>query len=444
MYKEKIGNRKRSQKRILEKTNFSGTRAGYQNHVLGAANDVSGAVVRYVGGVSRVVPPIGRNLLPRALLIVIVAAHVAVASQKQLSLGASGHDLTLVINDQQLHVIHHVSDVLDALGGRVIESGHRHHRRHLCTALEDREIAHAEFVDESIAEGEGARSTSDVACIERVDIESPLLDLLQMLQNVDEHRGSAVERRTMLLRHNLECLERIEASVGEYGSLLVGEGVEDAHRAAEAVVERIGNADDVVPVVVHEAEALEVRVVQQIVVGERRSLRVACCATRVLYVDGVIDVNPLLDRLQSILRCRANAQHQILVLPGSLHVVVLAEHHDVLEIGEIPALDVATARLGRSEIGDDLLECTVVVALLVGARRDQAANRHLLEGEAQLLRLVRWIDVDLDESSNGRSHLARHPLVVVRAPDAHDLTGFQSQLEQGAREAARVTVRLRV
>ncbi|GMR52203.1 hypothetical protein PMAYCL1PPCAC_22398 [Pristionchus mayeri] len=151
-----------------------------------------------------------------------------------------------------------------------------------------------------------------------------------MLQNVDEHRGSAVERRAMLLRNDLKCLEWIEAGVGEYGSLLVREGVEHAHRAAEAVVERIGNADDVVPVVVHGTEALEVRVVEQIVMGERRPLRVACRATRVLYVDGVIDVNRILNRLQSILRCRANAQHQILVLPGSLHVVVLAEHHDVL------------------------------------------------------------------------------------------------------------------
>lgn len=44
----------------------------------------------------------------------------------------------------------------------------------------------------------------------------------------------------------LQCPQRIESGIRKDGSLFVRHRVEHTHRRAEAVVERIGDADDVV------------------------------------------------------------------------------------------------------------------------------------------------------------------------------------------------------
>lgn len=57
-----------------------------------------------------------------------------------------------------------------------------------------------------------------------------------------------VVHKIVVAGHNvyLQCPQRIEARIGEDGCLLVRERVEHTHRRAEAVIERVRDADDVV------------------------------------------------------------------------------------------------------------------------------------------------------------------------------------------------------
>ncbi|GMR60020.1 hypothetical protein PMAYCL1PPCAC_30215, partial [Pristionchus mayeri] len=178
---------------------------------------------------------------------------------------------------------------------------------------------------------------------------------------------------------------------GEYGSLLVRECIEYAQCTAEAVVERIGNADDMVPVVVVGTNSLRVGVVEEIVMSESRPLRGTNTYTRVLYVDGIIYTDRLLDGFQSILRSRPHSYHEILVLPCSLHILLFPEENDVLEVRNLPALDMTTASLRRGKIRDDIMQSAIIVALLVCTWRDQTPDAHLLKSESQFLRLIRGI-----------------------------------------------------
>ena len=104
----------------------------------------------------------------------------------------------------------------------------------------------------------------------------------------DEHRRHAVQARAPFGRDRLERRARLEAGRGHHHRGAVRRAREVAEHHAEAVVERHRDAD-AVGLGVAATFADEVAVVQDVVVAERRALREARRAARVLDVDRIVE-----------------------------------------------------------------------------------------------------------------------------------------------------------
>ena len=109
--------------------------------------------------------------------------------------------------------------------------------------------------------------------------------------------------------------------------------------------------------------------------------------------------------------------------------VVLPEEHRPLEAGHLR---------------QDLLDHVDVVRRLERRSGEQHAAARLVEGEGQLVRAVRRVDVDQDHADLRRGVLHQRPLGVVRAPQADAVARLQPEPDQAAGEPGDPLGELRV
>ena len=173
---------------------------------------------------------------------------------------------------------------------------------------------------------------------------------------------------------------------------VVAPEVADHH--PEAVVQRHRDAD---PVALGVAEQLadEVGVVEDVVVGERRALREAGGAARVLDVDRVVEVE------RGAVAARTSS----------------AVGADRRTARPTPALSKKIARSSPGRLGADVLDHRAEVGALA-ARAPRSIQRHpdWPSAYSQLAGPVRRVDVDEDHAELRRRVLDERPLGAVRAP----------------------------
>ena len=189
---------------------------------------------------------------------------------------------------------------------------------------------------------------------------------------------------------------------------------EVAEHHPEAVVERHRDAD---PVGFRVAAALtdEEPVVQDVVVRERRALREAGRAARVLDVDRVVEVEVGGSGPQRVDRNPGRALTEIVPLRR-------VEEDHLLE---------------RGDLGVHLGDHRHVVRRLERRRRDQHAAAGLVERVLELARPVRRVDVDQDHADLRRRVLHEDPLDVVGAPDADPVAGLEPEVERARARSRR-------
>ncbi len=237
----------------------------------------------------------------------------------------------------------------------------------------------------------------------------------------DEHRRHAVERRAALLGDRRERRLRLERGRRDDHARAVGHRAEVAHDHAEAVVEGHRDADAVLgPVAARGAD--EVAVVEDVAVRERRALRGAGRAARVLDVDRVAGGERGLARRQRVRPGLAGAREQRVPLGAP-------EPEHVGQCGQLRA---------------DLLDHRDVVRRLERARGDQRPAAGLGERVAQLGRPVRRVDVDEHRADPRGGELRQHPLGAVRRPDPDPVARLDAEREQRAGEPVGLRVELGV
>ena len=242
-----------------------------------------------------------------------------------------------------------------------------------------------------------------------------------MRERADEHGRDAVETGAAFGLHRLQHGARLEGVGRDHDGGPVRHRAEIAHHHAEAVIERNWNADAIRGAVAA-AHPGEVRVVQDVPVREGRALRKPRGAARVLDVDRIVG------------RERGRARAQGLAVRG----VSLRQQRVPLRRSEKDRL------LQPPEPGAHLAHHRDVVRGLEARGRDQHAAARLVEGVLELARAVGRVDVDEDRAELRRGVLHQHPLDVVRAPDAHPVTGLEPASQQAPSEPVGLGVELRV
>ncbi len=166
---------------------------------------------------------------------------------------------------------------------------------------------------------------------------------------------------------------------------------------------------DAIALGVTQGQAGEVAVIEDVVVGQRRSLRESGGAGGVLDVDGIIALQGRL----------------ALGEPGGGHLLPRGEEGVPVGFQQQRAAQVGAAR-------PDGLEHRGVVELAKAAGVDEDAHAGLAQGVFQLAGQVGGVDVDENGADAGGGVLHHHPLVAVGGPDADAVAGGHPQGEEGA------------
>ena len=237
----------------------------------------------------------------------------------------------------------------------------------------------------------------------------------------DEHGRHAVQGRTALSLNRLQGQRRIEARRRNDHRRPVRGAAQVAHAHPEAVV--VGHRDTH-PICFGVAAALadEEPVVEQIVMGQSRTLREPGGARGVLDVDRVVRRElPLPRREQSVIGRPPRVDQPI---PGR----VPDEDH-VTKIGTVAAY------LGHHR---------AVVAGLELRRADQHRDAGLPQDVRELVRPVRRIDVDHDRAELGGAELNEHPLRTIGRPDAYPLALDHPQIGEAERTGVDLVDQFRI
>ena len=191
----------------------------------------------------------------------------------------------------------------------------------------------------------------------------------------------------------------------------MGRARQVAEHHPKAVVERDRDAD-AVDLGVATALADEEAVVEDVAVAERRALREAGRAARVLNVDRVVGRQGGADRFE--------LRFPNLLCPRQQLVpVARVQDHDALQV-----------RQARAHLGDH----RHVVGALEGRRGDQHLAARLTQRVLELRGPIGGVDVDHDHAGLGGRVLDQHPLGAVGAPDPEPVSRLDSRGDQSPRQ----------
>ena len=163
------------------------------------------------------------------------------------------------------------ADRADAQLDRIVGAGLRDQRRRFRLAVADRDFAGAHFLRDALHHLDRARAAGHDAGPQRRQI-SPRI--VFVLEHGDEHRGHAVERGAALLFDGRQRRAGLKAFGRKHHRRAVNHAAQRSQHAAEAVVQRHGQAD-AVRVIEPLALAGVERVEQNIAMREHRALRAA-------------------------------------------------------------------------------------------------------------------------------------------------------------------------
>ena len=182
-------------------------------------------------------------------------------------------------------------------------------------------------------------------------------------------------------------------------------------------------------------------------VGERRTLRVAGGARRVLDVDGVVGPAPGLAGVQFSRAHMLRPGGQIIPAPHSggrcrVPVVMGRYEDDVAEVRECGAVQAAGRR--ARQLRYQLVHHCHVVGCAEASDQHQGGELRLFQEVRQLVGAVGGIDVDQHRADLGGGKLGQDPLGVVGGPDSDVLALFDSDGHQATGDALNLRVKLEV
>jgi hypothetical protein len=192
------------------------------------------------------------------------------------------------------------------------------------------------------------------------------------------------------------------------------------------VVERHGNAKLVAGAEIERAR-VEVTVVEDVVVRERRALWRAGRAARELDVDRVVELQTRRNLARALVLRAVRERRQPLELEES-RTRRAPEYEDRAEIGQSRSLELAGAR--GIEPGGELPEHRHVIARLERLRSHESLAADLVERVVELGNAVGGVDVDEHEPDACRCKLADGPFPAIRRPDAETVPRLEPDREQ--------------
>ena len=261
-----------------------------------------------------------------------------------------------------------------------------------------------------------------------------------MLKLGDEHGRHTVQRGTALLLHRLQRWSCLEAFAGHHHSGAMGHTREIGEHHAEAVIERDGDAEAVALRELH-ALAGEEAVVEDVMVRERRPLRHAGGAGRILDVDHVVDIEFGLPAVYLLIRNPGPQREEIVprVDAGMLRRL----HQDGgSEQGQLLGLQLA--RLRPQRFGADRVEHANVVGRLEPLDEEQRAGLGVAQRVLKLMGTIGRIDVHEHRADDGGAELHKDPLGVVRCPDGYAVATRYAQRDERFRDTTAFVSQLRV
>src|SRR5690242_19763199 len=257
------------------------------HHVLDPPGDGQVAVGVHDGEVPGVHPVRRVDGLGGLVRLVPVTDHHRVAAGAQLAGGTARYGPAgLRVDDLDLEVRPDTAHGGYPAVERVVGTGLGRHRRGFRHAVADPYLGHAHPLDDLLHHLDRAWRACHDAGAQAGQVVVAEVGYGQLR---DEHGGHAVQRGTAFGLHGPQGRDRVEGrSRDDHARTVAGRG-EVAHDHAEAVVERHRDADPVRLGVVAQL-ADEERVVEDVVVRQRRTLRETGGTRGVLNVDGVVGI----------------------------------------------------------------------------------------------------------------------------------------------------------
>ncbi len=241
----------------------------------------------------------------------------------------------------------------------------------------------------------------------------------RVVKHGDEHRRHPVQAGGTFGGAGLERRLRVErlGRVDHAGTVIGGGQI--AHHHPEAVIQRDGDADPI-RLGVAQQRGDEIRIVEDVVMGERRALGKARGAAGVLDVDRVIEVELVHPGPELVVSRRALRQR----LP-----VIGTEEDGTLQRGQVGA--------------DRLDHRDEVRSLQLGGGKQPPAAR-LPQRVLELVGAVCRVDVDQDQAQLGGGVLDQCPLAPIRRPHPDPIALVQARRQHPGREPVDRPVELRI
>jgi hypothetical protein len=208
------------------------------------------------------------------------------------------------------------------------------------------------------------------------------------------------------------------------------DGGEVAHHHAEAVVERHRDADAILFGQAHGA-AGEIAIVEDVVVGQRHTLRRSRGAAGELDVDGIVELQGCAEHSELLaMLCAAHARD---FLKGNRAGCLRAADLDHDAQGRQPRR-LQLSGPGARQLGQQRVEHLHVIAGLERSRGDDRGAADFLQREFQLAEPIGGIDRYQDQAGFGGGELGQRPFRTVKRPDADPLAAFKAKCEKACGE----------